>query len=49
MSEDAFREMDRNSDGKVTEEEFLAAVMSQQNLASLLTLKIVQVFDPDLE
>ncbi len=48
LSKEAFRQMDANDDGKVTEAEFLKAVMNDHNLAaSMLARKIGQVFDPD--
>ena len=43
LTEDAFREMDKNSDGRVSEEEFLRAVMAHEKVATLLALKVVQV------
>jgi Ca2+-binding EF-hand superfamily protein len=43
----AFKEMDTNADGMITEKEFLDAIMAQEKMATLLTLKIAQVFDPD--
>jgi Ca2+-binding EF-hand superfamily protein len=42
----AFNEMDKDHDGKVTEDEFVAATLAHEKMASMLTLKIVQVFDP---
>ena len=45
--ESAFREMDANNDGRVSEEEFVSAIMSHEKVASMLALKVVQVFDPD--
>ena len=39
--------MDKNEDGKVSEEEFVRAIMGHEKMASKLALKIVQVFDPD--
>ena len=47
LTENAFKEMDANKDGRVSEEEFVRAIMSHEKVASLLALKIVQVFDPD--
>ena len=43
----AFREMDANNDGRVSESEFIQAIMSHEKVASMLALKVVQVFDPD--
>ena len=47
IAENAFSEMDVNHDGKVTEDEFVIAVLKHQKTALMLTMKIVQVFDPD--
>ena len=47
MADNAFREMDANGDGQVSEEEFIRAVMGHEKVASKLALKIVEVFDPD--
>jgi len=41
----AFAEMDANKDGEVTEAEFLAAIRSNEKMTSLLTLKVVEIFD----
>jgi hypothetical protein len=38
----AFKEMDTNADGMITEKEFLDAIMAQEKMATLLTLKIAQ-------
>ena len=43
----AFQEMDENHDGSVTEAEFLDAIMAQEKTATLLTLKVAEIFDPD--
>ena len=40
----AFKEMDTNEDGKVTQEEFVAACMAQERVSSMLALRIVDVF-----
>ena len=47
MTADAMKEMDTNCDGKIDEDEFVRAIMSHEKVASMLTLKIVEVFDPD--
>ncbi|XP_059098163.1 neuronal calcium sensor 2-like isoform X2 [Tigriopus californicus] len=44
MASMAFKEMDTNSDGKVTREEFVKAIMGQEKFSSKLALKIVDVF-----
>ena len=41
----AFAEMDENKDGEVTEAEFLNAIKSNEKMTSLLTLKVVEIFD----
>ena len=41
----AFAEMDVNKDGEVTEAEFLNAIKSNEKMTSLLTLKVVEIFD----
>ena len=43
----AFQEMDEDHDGGVTEAEFLDAIMAQEKTATLLTLKVAEIFDPD--
>ena len=35
----------RPKDGKVTEAEFLNAIRSNEKMTSLLTLKVVEIFD----
>jgi len=39
--------MDADGDGKVSEKEFVDAVMGHERVASLLAMKVVEVFDPD--
>ena len=43
----AFREMDANHDGWVTEEEFISACLGQKQFSTMLALKIIDVFMPD--
>ena len=45
MTLSAFEEMDANKDGEVTEAEFLNAIKSNEKMTSLLTLKVVEIFD----
>lgn len=42
----AFNEMDKDHDGKVTEDEFVAATLKHEKVATLLTMKIVNVLQP---
>lgn len=44
LATQAFEEMDANSDGRVTEEEFIAACFSHEKISTMLALKIVDVF-----
>ena len=43
----AFAEMDKDEDGKVTTEEFIAACMSQEEFSKMLALKIINIFIED--
>ena len=43
----AFAEMDKDEDGKVTTEEFIAACMGQEEFSKMITLKIISVFIED--
>lgn len=40
----AFQEMDSNSDGRVTQEEFVRACLSQETISTMMALKIIDVF-----
>merc|ERR1711973_130808 len=40
----AFAEMDKDEDGKVTMDEFIAACMSQEEFSKMLALKIINIF-----
>ena len=40
----AFKEMDVDSDGKITKSEFVAACMAQEKISSMLALRIIDVF-----
>nr|ACO14748.1 Neuronal calcium sensor 2 [Caligus clemensi] len=47
LAKGVFKEMDKDDDGAITEEEFLKAIMSEEKLSMALTLKIVDVFVMD--
>jgi len=40
----AFKEMDKDSDGKVTKEEFIAACYKEKSVSNLFALKIIDLF-----
>jgi len=44
MANTAFEEMDANSDGKVTKEEFMEACRAHEKISNMLALKIVDIF-----
>merc|ERR1712150_332221 len=41
---DAFKEMDINTDGKITQEEFIHAGLSRETLSTMLALKVIDLF-----
>ena len=43
----AFSEMDKNNDGKVSEDEFVSAILAKEKIATMLALKIVDILSPD--
>jgi hypothetical protein len=43
----AFREMDINLDGQVTQEEFLRACLAHEKISTMLALRIIDVFIAD--
>merc|ERR1739838_541025 len=43
----AFKEMDENHDGKISQLEFVEACMTQKKFSTMLTLKIIDVFLAD--
>ena len=45
----AFDEMDADSDGNITKEEFIQACLNHQTISTMLAMKIVEVFIPDDE
>ena len=44
IAKTAHEEMDRDSDGKITNEEFISACMDQEEITKMLTLKLVDIF-----
>ena len=44
IAKTAFGEMDKNSDGKVTTEEFITACLAQKEFTKLLSLKVIDIF-----
>ena len=44
LANTAFEEMDKDSDGKVTKEEFMEACRTHEKLSNMLVLKIVDLF-----
>jgi len=47
LAEKAFKEMDKDGDSKITKEEFVRACQNNEKITSLLTLKIIEIFEPD--
>jgi len=47
LAELAFKEMDADFDGKITEQEFVSACMGQEKISSMLALRIIDVFVAD--
>ena len=44
LSATAFKEMDKDKDGKITQEEFISACLGQKAISRLLALKIIDIF-----
>ena len=44
LANNAFKEMDTNSDGKITQEEFVRACLNQESISKMLALKVIDVF-----
>ena len=44
LVEKAFIEMDKNDDGRVTLEEFVAACLGEKKFSKMLTVKLIDVF-----
>ena len=40
----AFKEMDTNADGRVTQDEFVNACLNQETISKMLALKVIDVF-----
>eukprot|EP00092_Neocalanus_flemingeri_P025353 GFUD01027488.1.p1 GENE.GFUD01027488.1~~GFUD01027488.1.p1 ORF type:complete len:204 (+),score=61.51 GFUD01027488.1:26-613(+) len=47
IAKSAFAEMDKDQDGKVTTDEFIAACMGQEDLSKMLALKVIDIFVED--
>merc|ERR1712050_729583 len=44
LADKAFKEMDIDDDGKVTQDEFVRACLSQETISKMLALKVIDVF-----
>lgn len=44
LAMEAFKEMDTNSDGRVTQEEFVRACLNQETISTMLALKVIDIF-----
>ena len=44
LAKEAFKEMDVNIDGKITQEEFIHACLSRETLSTMLALKVIDLF-----
>ena len=44
LSKSAFTEMDKNQDGRITQEEFIKACLGQEEISRILALKIIDIF-----
>ena len=44
LSQSAFTEMDKNQDGRITQEEFIKACLGQEEISRILALKIIDIF-----
>ena len=42
-----FQEMDKNDDGQITKEEFIAACLGQKEISKMLAIKIIDIFIED--
>jgi Ca2+-binding EF-hand superfamily protein len=47
IASNAFREMDKNANGKISAEEFVTACMAQDSFSKLLAIKIMDIFVDD--
>mgnify|MGYP001181899804 FL=1 len=46
LAEKAFKEMDADQDGHITEEEFIKAAMKDNKVCKMLALKVVNLISP---
>ena len=46
LADEAFREMDADGNGLITEEEFIKAAMKDNKVCKMLTLKVVNLISP---
>ena len=44
LATQAFKEMDTNADGRVSQEEFIRACLSHETISKMLALKVIDVF-----
>ena len=44
LAHKAFKEMDADSDGKITQEEFVRACLNHETISKMLALKVIDVF-----
>ena len=44
VAKKAFKEMDKDANGEVTQEEFVSAVLDQEKISKFLTLKVIEIF-----
>ena len=44
LASEAFKEMDTNTDGKVSEDEFIRACLNHNEISTMLALKIIDIF-----
>ena len=47
LADEAFKEMDSDHDGTITEEEFVNAAQSNNKICKMLALKVVNLLAPD--
>merc|ERR1711874_716772 len=47
IATNAFKEMDKNANGKITADEFVTACMAQDSFSKLLAIKIMDIFVDD--
>ena len=44
IAKTAFAEMDKNEDGKVSQEEFITACMNQEEFSKMLAIHVIDIF-----